>query len=252
MKIISVINYKGGTAKTLTTKELAFILSYCHNKKVLMIDNDPQANISSFYERCTEEEGNVSKLLKGADIKTLIEPTKYLNLDIINGNPYTMAAVEEIKKDSSNLFIYKNALSRINTEYDYAIIDNPPSLDVNVTNAIIASTDIIIPVRLNDWALQGLEFLTEQIEYAKTYNQKLKYKVLVTHYKNSTDGQAGIEWLRKNKYPCYNTVIRYSPKVENSIYDKTPVTIYSKMSAAARDYKMLALEILEGDGDYGI
>lgn len=131
--------------------------------------------------------------------------------------------------------------------YDYCLIDNPPDIGLNVINALAVADEVIVPVKIDEDALEGLDIVAEQVEDAKVLNPSLRLRgVLVTAYQNTDGESAGFEWLCKEwdnvnsknyrKYPVLG-IIRYSKKVVESSFLRKPIYEYSPWCAAAQDYK---------------
>lgn len=247
MKTISIINLKGGVGKTTTAITMAHILSdRKHAKKVLLIDNDKQGNTSQFFEVLKPHE-----LCGSNEILRRQQPTIYHitpTLDVINANMTLEGAEYEVlaaQDDQADRFV--SFLETVAKQYDYCIIDNPPSVSMCVINALCASDEVIITVKLNDWSLDGVDILTEQIGNIATINKKLKVGgVLLTAFKKTAFSLAAEEWLRKNcKYRVFETKIRYSNKVDDWTYSKMPLDEFSKMSAAAVDYRKFICEYMD-------
>ena len=132
MKTISIINLKGGVAKTISSINIAYTLVKNHGKKVLLIDNDKQGNTSKFFGVHSYEESGMAELLteRGLDVKSVIQKTAYENLDIISANMNLLRADKEILLDVSRpqQTRLNKALSTLKDEYDYCIIDNAPDI----------------------------------------------------------------------------------------------------------------------------
>lgn len=130
--------------------------------------------------------------------------------------------------------------------YDYCLIDCPPGVGINVLNALAAADDVIIPIKADKNALDGMEELTEVIEEIRPYNPGLSLvKCLVTMFTNDISVVKGEEALRKSEYSTFNTHIRYSKKVVDWTYEKRKSLIETTpRSAATRDYKSLAAEYI--------
>lgn len=246
MKVISIINLKGGVGKTTTAITMAHILSgRKYEKKVLLIDNDKQGNTSQFFEVLKPKElcGSNEILRRQQPTIFHITPT----LDVINANMTLESAEYEVlaaQDDQADRF--ETFLATIEDQYDYCIIDNPPSVSMCVINALCASDEVIITVKLNDWSLDGVDIITEQIGNIATINNVLKVGgVLLTAFKKTPFSLAAEEWLRKNcEYRVFDTKIRYSDKVDDWTYSKVPLDEFSKMSAAAVDYRKFIREYL--------
>ena len=246
MKIISIINLKGGTGKSTTAITMAHILSGArYEKRVLLIDNDKQGNTSQFFGKLYAKDNCGS-----SHILRKIKPTIYHitdTLDLINANMTLEGAEYEVlaaEDDQANRFAL--FLQTVADKYDYCIIDNPPSVSMCVVNALCASDEVIVTVKLNDWSLDGVDILTEQINNLKTINKRLKVAgVLLTIFKKTTFALAAEEWLRKNSpHKVFETKIRYSDKVDDWTYSKVPLEEFSKMCAASVDYRKFIREYL--------
>ena len=244
MKTISVINLKGGVGKTTTAITMAHTLSGKHyNKRVLLIDNDKQGNTSRFFEKFNKQENCGS-----GEILRRIDPTVYHitpTLDLINANMTLEAAEYEVlaaADDQANRF--KSYLAAVADQYDFCIIDNAPAVSMCVINALCATDEAIITIKLDDWSLDGVDIITEQIQNIKAINKDLKVGgVLLTVFKKTSHNLAAEEWLRKNcRHRVFETKIRYSEKVDGWTYSKEPLEYFSKMCAAAVDYRKFMRE----------
>lgn len=260
MKVISLLNLKGGVAKTFTTVNMAYEL-YRRGYKVLLLDNDKQGNLSKAYGRYDEESiAPITRLLSGewTTAAELIQKTDYEGIDIVSANMSLMGATWKLTTEETGNQIerYKRLIDAavlgygwavidylpIEQAYDYCIIDNPPDIGLNVVNALTITDEVIVPVKIDEWALEGLDILADQIEYAKRYNPALRLLgVLVTAYQNTDGEAAGREWLEteKNGYSLLG-VIRYSGKVAESTFLFKPIYEYSPCCGAAQDYKKFA------------
>lgn len=252
MKVISILNLKGGVAKTFTTVNMAYEL-YRRGYKVLLLDNDKQGNLSKAYGRYDAESiAPVTKLLSGNWQKEteLIQETDYEGIDIISSNMSLMGATWNLTEaETGNQIERYKQLETAKTEYygdctiqgkyDYCIIDNPPDIGLNVINALAITDEVIVPVKIDEWALEGLDILAEQIEDARQFNPGLHLKgILITAYQNTDGEAAGKEWLETapGGYPVLG-VIRYSKKVAESTFLFKPIYEYSPCCGAAQDYK---------------
>lgn len=245
MKVISLLNLKGGVAKTFTTVNMAYEL-YRRGYKVLLLDNDKQGNLSKAYGRYDAESiAPITRLLSGewTAAAELIQKTDYEGIDIVSANMSLMGATWKLTTEETGNQIerYKRLaqLDAVGAYYDYCIIDNPPDIGLNVVNALTITDEVIVPVKIDEWALEGLDILADQIEDAKQFNPALRLLgVLVTAYQNTDGEAAGREWLEteKNSYSLLG-VIRYSGKVAESTFLFKPIYEYSPCCGAAQDYK---------------
>ena len=245
MKVISLLNLKGGVAKTFTAVNMAYEL-YRRGYKVLLLDNDKQGNLSKAYGRYDAESiAPITKLLslQWNDSDEIIQQTEYEGIDIVTANMSLFGATWNLTKaeNENQIERYKNFIewTAAGEYYDYCIIDNPPDIGLNVVNALTITDEVIVPVKIDEWALEGLDILADQIEDARQFNPALRLLgVLVTAYQNTDGEAAGREWLekKKNGYSLLG-VIRYSGKVAESTFKFKPIYEYSPCCGAAQDYK---------------
>lgn len=253
MRVLSVINLKGGVAKTISSINIAHILAAIHGKKVLLVDNDKQGNASKIMNRHNYERKGMAEIMTGRRVDTarIIQKTDYENLDIITANMNLLKANLEVLLDQQRpqQTRIKRALEQVAGQYDYCVIDNAPDLNISTINALAASDDVIIPVTIDDFALDGLEELTEQIENTREdLNPALCLRgCFITQYDRQNDAdQQGEEYLRQlKKYPMFATHIRRTCKIKPSTFERKPIIVYSPRCAAAYDYKKLVEEYLD-------
>nr|DAW85592.1 MAG TPA: ParA [Bacteriophage sp.] len=255
MKVINVINLKGGVGKTYTSYNIAYELAKRGNK-VLVLDNDKQGNISKM---CTSYNSDgicaVAKALTGQynSPVELITHSGY-NIDIISSNMSLMAAVWEIAtSEGDQISAYKELINAnidnepLKDRYDYMIIDNPPDIAFNVISALKITDEVIVPVKIDEWALEGLEIISEQVKEAKKINPEIKLLgALVTMYRNDNSNVVGLEWLEKRSNIKVLGKIRYTAKATESTFFNKPAYEYSPLCAAAQDYKRFVNDYLEG------
>jgi len=245
MEIISLINQKGGTAKTTTAVNLGSSLAAL-GKKVLLIDLDPQANLTySFGIQPANK--TVVEFLQTK--KTL--PSLFVDIENLSVLPSTtsladmeVALVNKIGRER----ILKESLSHVKG-YDYVFIDCPPSLSILTVNALNSSHEVLIPVQVEILSLQGLSLLLETIrEVKKILNPELKIRgIIPTMY----DGRRRLskevlEEIQKNlQEPVFSTVIRECVKIAEAPSFAKSVLSYAPASNGAKDYMDLAKEFLK-------
>lgn len=247
MKIISILSFKGGTGKTITSANMADILSVVYKKKVLLIDADKQGNLSQYFSKFDEKgKGTAEMLLEdNADIHKYICKTENENIDIITSNMYLYQADRMLFDSEEDKFnILKRLLEKIKNEYDFCIIDNAPSTDTITINSLTASDEVIITVRADNFSFKAIKELLEQIENAKHVNKKLKFKgCIVTHYQNNAVNNQFMNLL-KGICKVFEIVIRLNKSVSESTFYQKTLREYNPRCGATIDYKKLVKEYL--------
>ncbi len=251
MKTIAIINMKGGCAKTTTAVNMSHILAKEYDKKVLLIDNDKQGNLSKACGVWSYENPSIADMLTGKEeiggVVQVVE--KMPNMAVIPANMHLLTANLEIIKDEKReqATIISKELEKVKEIFDYCIIDCPPDINISVINALVAADEVIIPIKIDGYAFDGMDELEEQINNAKTLNPKLKFRgCLVTMYYNRDVCRQGEAWLQNQRYPVFKTHIRRTEKADEVTFTNESLMEYSPRSGAARDYKTFVKEYLEG------
>lgn len=252
MKTISIINLKGGVAKTLTAVNMAHILAAVHNKRVLLVDNDKQGNASKMFGLHSYEAKSTADVMteKAPDMAGIIAPTQYSTLDLIPANMNLLRANLAVMVDNTRQreTRFRKAFKAIAGDYDFCIIDNAPDINISTINALVASDDVIIPIKIDKFAFDGLAELKEQIgNTQEELNPALCLRgCLVTSYQRNDVNAQGEEWLRMQKdFPVFKTHIRRTEKVDESTFAAVPIIEYSPRCGASADYLQFVREYLE-------
>lgn len=247
MKIISILNIKGGVAKTVSAVNIAAELGRLGNS-VLIIDLDPQANATKYLD-CYQADGlSTYDVLNGADVGAIY--TGYDGVYLIPSNIKLILSESEILADTkrSRELRLRKYLNKINVNYDYVIIDCPPSLGVLTTNALAASDYVMVPIKIDMFALDGFEYLISSIEEIREeFNPELNLLgVFITMDKSTTINREIKEELRESLGDkLFKTTIRDNVDVVKSTFNLKPVIYFNKKAAATKDYKALVKEIEE-------
>lgn len=246
MKVVSIFNLKGGVAKTISSVNLASILAI-KGKKVLLIDNDPQANACINLQMADEKQIGIFELLSNKDlsIREVILNTKIQNLDLIPSAIRYFDIEKELSHELNPYNVLKKKLKEIDGEYDYVIIDNHPSKSTMSLNGLVASNEVLVPLTPDNFALEGISYLFDKInEVIEELNHNLKIKgVFLTRYKNTNLCKEIRSYLQEQlPTHLFDTVIRDTTKVGESTIGEVLVT-YDKNATATQDYYSLAKEI---------
>lgn len=258
-KIISLVNQKGGVGKTTTSINLSSSLALL-GKRVLLIDLDPQGNATT---GVGVNKGEISKsiydvLSNDTEIKEAMVKTKYKNLYLLPST-INLAGIDiellEKSKTEENFDKrgqLKKHLSLVENEFDFVIIDCPPSLGVITTNALTASNSVIIPVQCEFYALEGITQLLNTIILAqKNLNPSLEIEgVLLTMLDSRTNlGLEIVEEIRKYfREKVYNTIIPRLIRLSEAPSHGKPIIAYDPKSRGSEAYLNLAKEVIERNG----
>lgn len=248
-RIISICNQKGGTGKTTTSVNLSAALAYL-GKKALLIDGDPQGNATSGLgvNKNDIKKSIYDVLLNHSPIQDIILKTKIDNLDIAPCNINLTGAEIELVGVLSRETRLKKALSPIKENYDFILIDTPPSLGLLTLNALVASNSIIIPIQCEFYALEGVSQLLNTIHLIKDgLNEELSIEgVLLTMADFRTNLTTEVINEIKNyfKDQVYKAVIPRNIKLSEAPSFGKPVMLYDKNSIGAKKYEEFAREFL--------
>lgn len=258
MKTVSIINLKGGVAKTISAVTMAYMLAEEKGFRVLLIDNDKQGNASKMLNMHSYEEKGIEAVMteRHPNMTALCRPTEYTHLDMVSANMTLIQANLTVQLDQQRpqQDRIRKALDRVRDFYDFCIIDNAPDINISTVNALVASDYVLIPVTIDDFALDGLAELAEQIENTREdLNPKLKLLgCFVTQYATGTEAdRQGEEMLRGMGYPVFDTHIRRTDKVKPATFLRLPIPLYSNRCAASLDYRKLIDEFLRRSGEDG-
>ena len=248
-RIISIVNQKGGVGKTTTAINLATYLAHL-GKSVLLIDLDPQANASSGLgiDYQSVPHGIYEAIIGPYSISDIIHPTPHKTLHIVPSNQNLAAANIELVEHDDREFKLLNILKDVKNQYDYIIIDLPPSLGILTINGIVAADELLIPVQCEYYALEGLSQLLNTINLVRE-NIKPSLKVLgalMTMYddKHKLTQEIFDELYRYFPNRIFRTVIPRNIRLAEAPSYGRPILDYDSKSKGARAYEKLAREIM--------
>ena len=247
-KIIAVANQKGGVGKTTTAVNISTIIAK-KGKKVILIDADPQGNATSGLGLEKDMENSLyDVLINEVDIKETLQDTCIKTLKICPSNMSLAGAEVELVSLMSREQRLKEKLDEIKDEFDFAIIDCPPSLGLITLNALTAADSVLIPVQCEYYALEGLGQLINTINLVKKHlNKHLEIEgAVLTMYdvRTNLSNQVVREVKRYFDDKVYKTVIPRNIKLSEAPSFGMPITIYDPKSKGVRCYEKLAREVL--------
>jgi len=247
-KVISFLNIKGGVAKTTSCVNIGASLAM-NGYSVLIVDIDKQVNATKYLNRFSPDSSSLYDVLVGdMDINDIITTTDIPNLWIAPGN----IKLSLFTQDTNNVkSLSEGVLSDklINADFDYILIDCPPSLDILVTNALVASSDVLVPIKIDFFSIDGFSNLVNHIqEIRNEYNHNLQFSgAFITLDRRKTVVSRQVKELLKGNLgdKLFDTTIRESMPVLASTFNQTPVVKYDRRCNATMDYENLSLEIIK-------
>lgn len=248
-KIISVVNQKGGVGKTTTAVNISTVLAVM-DYRVLLVDVDSQGNSSSGLGVKAEDRKITSYqvLTKQAGIKEAIIETELPNLSIISANTNLSAIEVELINQDNHELILKRSLQEIEQEYDYIIIDCPPSLNILTLNALVASHEVLIPMLCDFYSLEGLSHLLKTIDIiSKEFNPQIEIAgIIFTMYdrRNKLTELVAEDVRNFLGDLVYNTVIPRNVKLSEAPSHGKAAILYDPKCAGSRCYIELAKEMI--------
>lgn len=246
-KIVSVANQKGGVGKTTTAINLSASIAAAE-KKTLIIDIDPQANSTSGLGVSDYESSIYEVLIGETEIDNAIINTYMPNLDILPSNINLVGTEVEMVNVDERESLLKNSILSLKEDYDYIIIDCPPSLGILTLNAFTAANSIIIPVQCEYFALEGLGQLLNTINIVKKhFNADLMIEgVLLTMFDQRLrlSNQVVEEVKKYFGDKVFDTVIHRNVRISEAPSHAKPVILYDALSVGSQNYMSLANEII--------
>ena len=252
MKILSIVNQKGGVGKTTTTINLSACL-FKMKRKVLLIDLDPQSNATrgSGLEAGSLKYNINDVLLDRARLEDVIVNSQYDGYDILPSTPDLTESEVSLVAREEREYILKNKLVSVSKSYDYILMDCPPSLNILTVNSLVSATGVVIPVQCEFFALQGLSELINTITQIQvTSNAKLKIEGIVrTMFDSRNNLSNDVSDQLKEYFPneLYKTKIPRNIRVAEAPSHGKSILEYDGLSKGSLSYYSLAGEIIKDE-----
>lgn len=250
-RVIAVVNQKGGVGKSTTAVNLGAYLA-TSGKRVLMVDMDPQGNATSGVgiDKSKLERCMYSVLIEMAAMKDVIRPTEIEGFDVAPATIALAGAEIELVPAISREYRLKRALEPVVPEYDFILIDSPPSLGLLTVNGLTAADGVLVPIQCEYYALEGLSQLMKTIEMVQTHlNPALQIDgVLMTMYDARTNLSqqviADVKSFFGRRVRVYETVIPRNVRLSEAPSFGQPIVLYDDRSKGGQAYRALAEEVL--------
>ncbi len=252
-RVYTLVNQKGGVGKTTTTINLAAYLAQM-GQRVLVVDLDPQANATSCLgvDKLNVQGGTYEALLGDANITAYVLLNEKLKLSLLPSSPSLAGAEVELVDELAREVRLRKAIQQVSANYDYVLIDCPPSLGLLTVNGLMAAMDgVIVPVQCEYLALEGLGQLTQTIERVRSllFPELRVRGVVLTMFDSRTNLANDVVAEVGKHFPnqVFKNVIPRSIRLAEAPSYGLPISVYAPTSVGAQAYEALAKELLKSD-----
>jgi chromosome partitioning protein len=254
MKIYAVVNQKGGVGKTTSVINIGAFMA-ASGLRVLIVDLDPQANATSGLgiDKNSVGMSTYDILLQSAGLDEVVVNQETPGLYLLPANPALSGAEVELVNEMAREFRLQQALQTAESQYDYILIDCPPSLSLLTINALTAARDgVLIPIQCEYLALEGLSQLMQTLEMVRRYlNHALVVRgMLMTMYDSRTNLSRQVVEEVRSHFPgkVFRTIIPRNVRLSEAPSYGQPIHVYAPTSPGALAYQVLTSELMHGDG----
>jgi chromosome partitioning protein len=248
-RTIVFVNQKGGVGKTTSAINLGAYLALA-GKRTLLVDFDPQANLTSSFGRKPGADKDIYDVISGnATLKEILQPTAIEWLDLAASSiDLSGATVELVDKQDRNEYL-KRALASVQREYDFILIDCPPSLGILTLNGLVAADEVLVPLQCEYFALEGLSLILQTVSLVqKSMNTSLKVcGILFTMYDSRTKlAQDVVQQVSEYfKDKVFRTIVPRNVRLSEAPSHGQPICLYDPTCIGAKSYEALAKELIE-------
>jgi chromosome partitioning protein len=247
MRRLAVTNQKGGSAKTTTAVNLAAALAE-KNRRVLVIDLDPQGNSTAWLGLGQPDTGVFELMTETVPVQSLIQPTAIAGVSCIGATPSLNGVERSLAREVGAEMTLRRRLATLASDWDYVLIDTPPTLGILTLNALAAAEELIVPVEAHVLALAGVAQLFDTVRMVnERLNPALSIAGIVVCRVDTRTRHSGevAESLRKTfKDSMYQVAIRENVRLAEAPSFHQPITVYDSRSSGAADYRALAGEVI--------